>query len=122
MFSSKECIENAFDVLLKKLEGEELFVSQPMSDYKLGKNWTDEMRIQNGHTKIADGSWVTIHKVSAWVEALKKGSTKLYEENQKAYRKIELLQKQKYEMEYGLRAAEKAMKNSLALAKEMINE
>lgn len=122
MFYSQKCLDSYFDVLLKKLEGQELFVLEPMSDYKLGKNWTDEIRINNGHTKLADGSWVTIHKVSTWIEKIKKGSTELYEQNQKAYREIALLTLQKHEMEYGLRVAEKALKSSLALTKEMSNE
>jgi len=93
-----------------------------MLDHKLGKNWTDEMRISNGHTKLADGSWVTIHKVSTWIDKLKKGSTELYEQNEKAYREIALLKRQRNEMEYGLRVAEKSLKNSLALTKEMSDE
>lgn len=122
MFYSQKCLDSYFDVLLKKLEGQELFVLEPMPDYKLGKNWTDEIRINNGHTKLADGSWVTIHKVSTWIEKIKKGSTELYEQNEKAYREIALLTLQKHEMEYGLRVAEKALKISLALTKEMSNE
>ena len=122
MFYSQKCLDSYFDVLLKKLEGQELFVLEPMPDYKLGKNWTDEIRINNGHTKLADGSWVTIHKVSTWIEKIKKGSTELYEQNEKAYREIALLKLQKHEMEYGLRVAEKALKSSLAWAKEMSNE
>ena len=122
MFYSKDMIENDFDLLINKLEKQELFLSEPMLSYKTDERWTDEMRIRDGHTKLADGSWVTIHKVSTWVEELKKGSTELYDENQKAYREIALLKLQKHEMEYGLRVAEKALKSSLALTKEMSNE
>lgn len=122
MFYSKDMIENDFDLLINKLEKQELFLSEPMLSYKTDERWTDEMRIRDGHTKLADGSWVTIHKVSTWVEELKKGSTELYDENQKAYREIALLKLQKHEMEYGLRVAEKALKSSLALTKEIINE
>ena len=122
MFYSKDMIENDFDLLINKLEKQELFLSEPMLSYKTDERWTDEMRIRDGHTKLADGSWVTIHKVSTWVEELKKGSTELYDENQKAYREIALLKLQKHEMEYGLRVAEKALKSSLALTKEISNE
>ena len=122
MFYSKDMIENDFDLLINRLEQQELFLSEPMLSYKTDERWTDEMRIRDGHTKLADGSWVTIHKVSTWVEELKKGSTELYDENQKAYREIALLKLQKHEMEYGLRVAEKALKSSLALTKEIINE
>jgi len=122
MFYGKEYVEKDFDVLLRKLEQQELFLFEPMPSYKTGERWTDEFRIRDGHTKLADGTWVTIHKVTTWVEKLKKDTTELYEQNSKRYREIELLKRQRYEMEYGLRVAEKALKNSLALTKEMINE
>lgn len=122
MFYGKETIENNFNLLLEKLEQQELFLFEPMPSYKSGDRWTDEFRIRDGHTKLADGSWVTIHKVTTYVQALQKSTTELYEQNQENYREINLLRKQKYEMEYGLRVAEKALKNSLALTKEMINE
>ena len=122
MFYGKDTIEENFDVLLRKLEQQELFLFDPMPSYKTGDRWTDEFRTRDGHTKLADGSWVTIHKVTTWVEKLKKDTTELYEQNTKQSREISLLKQQRYEMEYGLRVAEKALKNSLALTKEMINE
>jgi len=122
MFYGKDMVEENFDILLKKLGEQELFLFEPMPNYKNGERWTDEFRIRDGHTKLADGSWVTIIKVTTWVEKLKKDTVELYEQNQKRYGEIELLKQQRYEMEYGLRVAEKALKNSLALTKEMINE
>jgi hypothetical protein len=122
MFYGKECVEKDFDVLLRKLEQQELFLFEPMPSYKTGDRWTDELRIRDGHTKLADGNWVTVHKVNTWVEKLKKDTAELYEQNTKYCREISLLKQQRYEMEYGLRVAEKALKNSLALTKEMINE
>ena len=122
MFYGKESVEKNFDILLEKLQQQDLFLFEPMPSYKNGERWTDEFRIRDGHTKLADGSWVTIHKVTTWVEQLKKDTTELYGENQKRYHEISLLKQQRREMEYGLRVAEKALKNSLALTKEMINE
>ena len=121
MFYGKDMVEKNFDVLLNKLAEQELFIFEPMSEYKLGEKWTDEFRIRDGHTKLADGSWVTIHKVTTWVEKLKIDTMDLHEQNQKRYREIELLKRQKYEMEYGLRVAEKALKNSLKLTQDFIN-
>jgi hypothetical protein len=121
MFYGKEMVEKNFDILLNKLAEQELFLFEPMADYKLGKKWTDEFRIRDGHTKLADGSWVTIIKVTTWVEKLKIDTMDLHEQNQKRYREIELLKQQKYEMEYGLRVAEKALKNSLKLTQDFIN-
>ena len=125
MFYGKECVEENFDVLLRKLEQQELFLFEPMPSWKEekeGSKWTDEFRIRDGHTKLEDGTWVTIHKVTTWVEKLKKDTAELYEQNTKQSREISLLKQQRYEMEYGLRVAEKALKNSLAITKEMINE
>ena len=122
MFYGKDMVEGNFDVLLRKLEQQELFLFEPMPNYKTGERWTDEFRIRDGHTKLADGSWVTIHKVNTWIEKLKKDTTELYEQNQTNLQEIRLLKQQRREMEYGLRVAEKALKNSLALTKEMINE
>jgi len=122
MFYGKDTIEENFDVLLRKLEQQELFLFEPMPSYKLNERWTDEFRIRDGHTKLADGSWVTIHKVTTYVETLQKNTVELYDNYQEALRKNDLVVKKNREMEYGLRVAEKALKNSLALTKEMINE
>ena len=122
MFYGKDTVEENFDVLLRKLEQQELFLFEPMPSYKTGDRWNDEFRIRDGHTKLADGSWVTIHKVTTWVDKLKKDTTELYEQNQQTNRELSLAKRRIYEMEYGLRVAEKALKNSLALTKEMINE
>ena len=122
MFYGKDMVEKNFDVLLQKLEQQELFLFEPMPSYKEGERWTDEFRIRDGHTKLADGTWVTIHKVTTWVDKLKKDTTELYDQNTKHSREISLLKQQRREMEYGLRVAEKALKNSLALTKEMIDE
>jgi hypothetical protein len=122
MFYGKDMVEENFNVLLQKLEQQELFLFEPMPKYKEGERWTDEFRVRDGHTKLADGTWVTIHKVTTWVEKLKKDTTELYEQNQKTNRELNLAKRRIYEMEYGLRVAEKALKNSLALTKEMTNE
>jgi len=122
MFYGKDMVEKNFDVLLQKLEQQELFLFEPMPSYKEGERWTDEFRIRDGHTKLADGSWVTIHKVTTWVDKLKKDTVELYEQNTKQSREISLLKQQRREMEYGLRVAEKALNNSLALTKEMIDD
>jgi hypothetical protein len=121
MFYGKEQVDKNFNIMLEKLEQQELFLFEPMPDYKNGERWTDEFRIRDGHTKLADGSWVTIHKVTTWAEQLKKDTIELYEQNQKRYHEIQLLRQQKREMEYGLRAAEKALKNSLKLTQDFIN-
>jgi hypothetical protein len=120
MFYGKDMVEQNFDILLNKLEQQEMFLFEPMPSYKLNERWTDEFRIRDGHTKLADGTWVTIVKVTTWVEQLKKDTTELYEQNSQRYREIQLLKQQRREMEYGLRVAEKALKNSLNITQEFI--
>jgi hypothetical protein len=115
MFYGKENMEKNFDVLLQKLEQQELFLFEPMPSYKLTERWTDEFRIRDGHTKLADGTWVTIHKVNTWVEKLKKDTTELYDQCQKNYREIDSLRQQRREMEFGLRHAQKSLIKALAM-------
>ena len=122
MFYGKDNVDADFTLLLNKLEQQELFLFEPMPNYKTGERWTDEFRIRDGHTKLADGSWVTIIKVTTWVEKLKKDTEDLFTSYQTNLQEIRLLKQQRREMEYGLRVAEKALKNSLAFTKEIINE
>jgi hypothetical protein len=122
MFYGKDDVDKQFAPLLKKLNEQELFLFEPMPNYKNGERWTDEFRIRDGHTKLADGTWVTIHKVATYVESLRERTNDLYDTYLKISRELDIVRRQKYEMEYGLRVAEKALKNSLALTKEMINE
>ena len=122
MFYGKETIEENFSRVLKKLGEQELFMFEPMPKYKEGDRWTDEFRIRDGHTKLADGSWVTIHKLTTYVEKLKQDTIETYDNYQDSLRKNRLLVQKNREMEYGLRVAAKALKNSLELTKEMIDE
>jgi hypothetical protein len=115
MFYGKDSIENQFTPLLQKLGEQEFFLFEPMPKYKEGDRWTDEFRVRDGHTKLADGSWVTIHKVSKYVEALYKSTTDLYEQYQKTCREVTLLKQQKNEMEFGLRHAQKSLNKALEM-------
>lgn len=115
MFYGKDMVTKDFDLLLKKLSEQELFLFEPMPDYKNGARWTDEFRIRDGHTKLADGTWVTIIKVTTWVEKLKKDTEDLYTSYQTNLQEIQLLKQQKREMEFGLRTAQKSLQTALSL-------
>ena len=115
MFYGKDMVTKDFDLLLKKLSEQELFLFEPMPEYKNGARWTDEFRIRDGHTKLADGTWVTIIKVTTWVEKLKKDTEDLYTSYQTNLQEIQLLKQQKYEMEFGLRTAQKSLQTALSL-------
>jgi hypothetical protein len=113
MFYSRENVDEQFAPLLSKLGEQQLFLFEPMPSYKNGERWTDEFRIRDGHTKLADGTWVTIHKVTTWVDKLKKDTLDLYDQCQKNYREIDVLKRQKNEMEFGLRHAQKSLNKAL---------
>jgi hypothetical protein len=115
MFYGKDMVTKDFDLLINKLEQQELFLFEPMPNYKTGERWTDEFRIRDGHTKLADGSWVTIIKVTTWVEKLKKDTEDLFTSYQTNLQEIRLLKQQKHEMEFGLRSAQKSLNKALAM-------
>lgn len=120
MFYGRDSIENQFSLLEHKLE--DLFIFEPMPSYKTGERWTDEFRIRDGHTKLADGTWVTIHKATTYLQALQKNTIELYDNYQDSLKKNSLLVQKNREMEYGLRVAGKSLEKSLAITKEMIDE
>ena len=115
MFYGKQSVDDQFALLLKKLEQQELFLFEPMPEYKLGERWTDEYRIRDGYTKLADGTWVTIHKVTTYVEALNKSTNDLYDTYLKTSRELDKVKQQNYEMEFGLRHAQKSLSKALAM-------
>jgi hypothetical protein len=118
MFYSKESIAEDFELLQSNLEMMKLVLVEPMPSWKEdkeGSKWTDEYRIRDGHTKLADGSWVTIHKASDWLAALQKRTEKLYDQHQETSNKLTLALRQKYEMEFGLRHAQKSLNKALEM-------
>jgi hypothetical protein len=115
MFYGKDMVEKNFDILLQKLSEQELFIFEPMPSYKLSERWTDEFRIRDGHTKLADGSWVTIHKVTTFLEKMKQDTIEVYDNYQDALKNNSALKRQRYEMEFGLRHAQKSLNKALAM-------
>jgi hypothetical protein len=115
MFYGKETIEHNFDLVLKKVQEQELFLFEPMPSYKLNERWTDDFRIRDGHTKLADGSWVTVHKLSTYLEKIKQDTIEVYDNYQDALKNNSALKRQRYEMEFGLRSAQKSLNKALAM-------
>ena len=115
MFYGKETIEHNFDLVLKKVQEQELFLFEPMPSYKLNERWTDEFRIRDGHTKLADGSWVTVHKLSTYLEKIKQDTIEVYDNYQDALKNNSALKRQRHEMEFGLRSAQKSLNKALAM-------
>jgi hypothetical protein len=82
---------------------------------KEGSKWTDEFRIRDGHTKLADGSWVTIIKVTELINKLKQDTIETYDNYQDALKNNSTLKRQRHEMEFGLRSAQKSLNKALAM-------
>ena len=119
MFYSKESITETVALIRNKTSG---VIRIPMPEYKMSERWTDQFRIRDGHTKLEDGTWVTEVIVEAYLGKLENDILGLYASYQTSLNEIRLLKQQRYEMEYGLRVAEKALRNSLALTKELIQD
>jgi hypothetical protein len=119
MFYGKESITETLALIQTKISG---IIRIPMPDYKMNERWTDEFRVRDGHVKQEDGTWVTEVDVGDYLNKLEKDILDLHTSYQTGLNEIRLLKQQKYEMEYGLRVAERALKNSLALTKELIQD
>ena len=119
MFYCKESITETLALIRSKTDG---VIHIPMSIYKYGERWTDEFRIRDGHIKLEDGTWVTEVDVGDYLNKLETDILDLYTSYQTGLNEIRLLKQQRYEMEYGLRVAEKALKKSLAMTKELIQD
>jgi len=115
MFYGKESIEDQFNLIQGKLSQQELFIFEPIPSYKLGERWTDEFRIRDGYTKLDDGTWVTIHKVTTYLDTIHKNTIDLYTSYQTTLQEVQLLKQQRYEMEFGLRSAQKSLNKALAM-------
>jgi hypothetical protein len=119
MFYGKESITETLALIRTKTSG---IIRIPMPDYKMNERWTDEFRVRDGHVKQEDGTWVTEVDVGDYLNKLERDILDLYTSYQTGLNEIRLLKHQRYEMEYGLRVAERALLNSLAMTKEMIQD
>lgn len=119
MFYSKEEIANTVALIRNKASG---VIRIPMPEYKMNERWTDEFRIRDGHVKLEDGTWVTEVIIEEYLGKLEQDILDLYEQNKELFRDLSVARQKNREMEYGLRVAEKALKNSLAITKELTNE
>jgi hypothetical protein len=93
---------------------------EPAPSYIMGPNWTDELREKNGYTLI-HGEWYKVNPVKDVWDEFKKDLERLMDDMSDQRKKMENQQRRLYEMEYGLRVAEKALKTSLKLTQELNN-
>lgn len=90
-------------------------------EYIFGKNWNDELRNKNGYIEI-DGKWQRLTPVVDYWSSVKNDIRSILKEKKRLSEEVQMLKRKNYEMEYGLRVAEKALKNSLAITREMLDE
>jgi len=93
---------------------------EPAPKYIMGPNWTDELRQSNGYTLI-DGEWFKVTPIQNYWDYFKKDLEKLMDDMSNQGKKLGLQQRRLYEMEYGLRVAEKALITSQKLMQEAID-
>lgn len=110
MFYGKESIEERINLLSKVVSG---VVVIPAPKYTNNESWNDELRTKHGYTKLEDGSWATVIDAQDYLDKMKKDMIEVFEEFQNYIRKNNLLRAQKYEMEYGLRVAQKSLNKAL---------
>jgi len=89
--------------------------------YIFGKNWTDELRIKNGYAEV-DGVWVQKESVEDYWKTKINDIHSILREKNRLSEELSLMRKRNREMEYGLRVAEKSLRNALAMTKEMLDE
>lgn len=89
--------------------------------YIHGSNWTDELRNKNGFYEF-NGKWQRRTPVKDYWSSFMNDVRSLMEERKRLSAELQISKSKNYEMEYGLRVAEKALKNSLAITKEMIDD
>lgn len=97
------------------------YFSEDAPMYIHGVNWTDELRVKNGY-ELEEGRWVKKTNYNDYWLTKMNDVRSMLKDNKRLYQELALSKRKMREMEYGLRVAEKALKSSLALTKEMIDE
>ena len=119
MFYGRESISDRIQYIRELMTG---VVIVPAPTYIHGKNWTDELREKNGYTNLEDDSWATVIDCQEYLNKMEKDMLEVYDNYQDSLKENSLLKRRNREMEYALRVGEKALKNALAMTKEMLDE
>jgi hypothetical protein len=113
MFYGKESIEERVELLRKVISW--CTVHVPAPSYCMGERWNDELRIKHGYTQLEDGSWATVIDVDVYLDKMKQDMIEVYDNYQDSLKKNRLLKQKNYEMEFGLRHAQKSLNKALAM-------
>lgn len=112
MFYDEDSINDQFDQLRKVAATLPPFVHD-MPSWMHGVKWTDEQRQRDGFVQQEDGSWVKFIPIEVWIDVLQKDVLDLYRRNSDNYTKLDKANRKIYEMEYGLRVAQKSLLKAL---------
>ena len=94
---------------------------KPIPDYAMSERWSDEDRLKRGYTKL-NGGWVEGQTKEKYWNEVVDSMEKLFDDNAKLVKDLNLAKETIYEMEYGLRAASKSLQKSLKLTKEALTK
>lgn len=107
---SVDVISANLDELIAAAGIENVYEDAP--SYIFGKNWTDELRIKNGFTLI-DNEWKKVIIVKDYWSTVIHDIKTLLKEKSRLSEDLQLQKRKLYEMEYGLRVAQKSLNKAL---------
>ena len=89
---------------------------EPAPTYIQGPNWTDELREKNGYKQV-EGIWVKEVSNADYWTAKMKDVCAMVDERKRLNEELSLARRKLYEMEYGLRVAQKSLNKALTMEK-----
>ena len=89
----------------------------PAPSYIHGPNWTDELREKNGFEQV-EGVWCRKVDINDYWMTKMNDVRAIVDERKRLNAELSLARRKIYEMEYGLRVAQKSLNNALNMEKE----
>ena len=90
---------------------------RPAPDYIHGKNWTDELRQKNGFEQV-EGIWCKKLDINDYWVTKMNDVRAMIDDRKRLSAELSLARRKIYEMEYGLRVAQKSLNKALTMEKE----
>ena len=95
-------------------------VYEPAPTYIQGPNWTDELREKNGYKQV-EGIWVKeVNNSDYWMTKMNDVRA-MIDDRKRLSAELSLARRKIYQMEYGLRVAQKSLNTALTLEIENDN-
>ena len=89
----------------------------PAPSYIHGPNWTDELREKNGFEQV-EGVWCRKVNINDYWMTKMNDVRAMVDERKRLNAELALAKRKIYEMEYGLRVAQKSLNAALTMEKE----